>query len=428
MSARPLLIRQARLLDPAAGTDQPGDLLIIEGRIAATGSNLTAPDGAELLNADGHLLAPGLVDLRTHLREPGYEHEETLLTGAEAAVAGGVTALACLADTDPVIETAALVDQMRRRSDAQGLARILPYGAVTQGRAGRQLTEIGLLTQAGAVGFSDCPKPLADALVMRRALAYARTFDQLILSHPEQPELSANIAATEGELATRMGLPAGPVVAEQMQVERDIHLAELTGGRLHVGPLSTHGAIEAVRQAKKRGVRVTCDTAPHYFALNETAIDGYRTFAKVSPPLRNDFDRRAVVIGLADGTIDAIASDHAPFDQDSKRLPFIQAAAGVVGLETMLPLALELVHGGHVPLMTAWRALSRTPAEILRQDMGSLAIGTAADLVLVDLDRPWRIDSSRFRSKCRNTPFDRRPVQGRVLATWVGGAKVWSAV
>jgi dihydroorotase len=426
-SSRPLLIRGARLLDAAARRDETGDLLVEDGVIAAVGGRIEAPPGSELLDGSGLCLAPGLVDMRTQLREPGAEHKESLQSAAEAAVAGGVTTLASLANTDPPIDEPALLSSIGRRAQEIGLVRMLPYGALTRGRQGRELTEMGLLTEAGAVGFSDAPSALASAAVMRRALSYARTFGQLVMNHPEEPSLTDKGSMNEGEIATRLGIGARTAKAEVMMVERDLHLAELTGGRYHAGPLSTAAAIEAVRQAKRRGVHVTADTAPHYFALNETAVGDYRTFAKVAPPLRVEWDRRAVVEGLKDGTIDAIASDHAPHDQDSKRLPFGQAAFGIIGLETLLPLSLELFHNGHLPLLDLVARLTNGPARILRQASGCLAIGAPADLLLFDLAQPGRIEVARFHSKSKNSPFDGRPCEGRVVATVIGGRQVYGS-
>lgn len=427
MSAR-TLFRNARLLDPASGLDQRGDLLVSGGRIAARGGDL-ARDGLAgdiaTVDCDGACLAPGLVDMRVQLREPGAEHQETMATGGLAAAAGGVTTMVALPNTEPVIDEVALVESVARRSRDVGLANIRTYAAATRGTAGRELTEMGLLAEAGAVGFTDGTVAVASANVMRRALSYASTFDLLVLQHPEEPSLAAGGAINEGETATRLGLPAIPGMAELIMVERDLRLVEITGGRYHAAHISTAGAVEAIRRAKASGLRVTCDTAPHYFALNETAIGNYRTFAKVSPPLRGETDRRAIVAGIADGTIDAIASDHAPQDQDSKRLPFTSAASGIVGLETLLPLALELYHNGHVPLLRLLRALTQGPAGILRLPAGTLTVGEQADLVLFDLDRPWRIDVGAFRSKCKNAPYDGRPVQGRVRRTIVGGRTIF---
>lgn len=425
MSTPPLLFRSARLLDPANKLDATRDLLVVDGKIAAVGGTLAPPNGASVIEASGLCIAPGLVDMRAQLREPGYEHEENLSTAALAAVAGGVTSLACLANTNPIIEEASLAAFIARKARQIRLVKIHPYAALTRGRAGQLLTEMGLLDEVGVVGFTDAPTSLANAQVMRRALSYAKTFDQLILNHPEDQSLTLTGAMNEGEIATRLGLPGIPATAELIMVERDLRLAELTGGRLHLGPLSTAASVEAVRQAKKRGVRVTADTAPHYFALNETAVGEYRTFAKVSPPLRAEFDRRAVIAGLADGTIDAIASDHSPHDPDSKRVPFVQASFGIVGLETLLPLSLELYHNGHVKLLQLINLLTAGPAAIIRQPAGTLAPGAAADLVLFNLDHPWRIDTKAFFGKSKNSPFDGRPAQGRVLATYVDGREVF---
>jgi dihydroorotase len=424
MSGRSLF-RNARLLDPASGLDRPGDLLVEDGRIAAIGGKL-APEGADAtIDLAGACLAPGLVDLRVELREPGAEHQESMQSGGLAAVAGGITTMVALPNTDPVIDDIALVEFVARRSRDVGLARIRTYAAATKGLKGRELTEFGLLAGAGALAFTDGGQAIADAVVMRRALAYARTFDLLVMQHPEEPSLAAGGAMTEGEVATRLGLAGITPAAETIMVERDLRLCEITGGRLHFSHVSTAAAIDAIRAAKRRGLPVTCDTAPHYFALNETAVGDYRTFAKVSPPLRSESDRRAVISGLKDGTVDAIASDHSPHDQESKRLPFASAASGIIGLETLLPLTLELYHNGHLGLLDALRAVTEHPAAILRLPAGRLAAGAAADLVIFDLERPRRIDVDGFRSKSKNSPFDGRPVQGQVLRTVVAGRSVF---
>ncbi|MBI3515524.1 MAG: dihydroorotase [Proteobacteria bacterium] len=429
-----LLFRAGRVIAPEAGTDRVEDVLVENGVIADRGPALlpddllgNPPADVEVIDARGLCLAPGLVDMRVQLREPGEEHKENIASATAAAAAGGVTSLACLPNTEPVIDEPSLVEFIARRAAETGRARVYAYGAITRGRAGKHLTEMGLMTAAGAVGFTDSPHTVADARVLRRALGYASTFDQLILNHPEEPTLAAGGAMTEGEIATRLGLPAIPAAAEAIQIERDLRLVELTGGRYHAGPLTTAASIEAVRAAKRRGVAVTADTAPHYFALNETAIGDYRTFTKVSPPLRSEWDRRAVVDALKDGTIDVIASDHSPQDQDSKRLPFQQAEFGMIGLETLLPLGLELVHNGFLTLGALIAALSANPARILRRPGGTLAKGAPADLVLFDAAKPWRIDEKAFRSKSKNSPFDGRPVQGRVIGTWLGGRRVYGA-
>jgi dihydroorotase len=419
MSAR-TLYRNARLLDPASALDRRGDLLVEDGRIAALGE-VANISGAAIVDCAGACLAPGLVDMRVELREPGAEHQESMETGAAAAVAGGVTTMVMLPNTEPVIDEMALVEFVARRSRDVGLARIRTYAAATKALKGRELTEFGLLAAAGALAFTDATAAIADPLVMRRALSYARTFDLLVMQHPEEPRLASGGVMNEGEVATRLGLAGITPAAEIIMVERDLRLCEITGGRLHIAHVSTEAAIDAIRQAKARGLPVTCDTAPHYFALNETAVGDYRTFAKVSPPLRAEWDRRAVIAGLKDGTIDAIASDHSPHDQESKRLPFASAASGIIGVETLLPLVLELYHNGHLTLLEALRALTQRPADILRLPAGRLAIGAAADLVIFDLDKPWRVDVDALRSKSKNSPYDGRPVQGRVLRTVIAG-------
>ena len=418
------LIRGARLLDPASGLDAIGDLLIEGERIAAAGG-IIAASAAEIVEAEGLCLAPGLVDMRVQLREPGAEHMESIESGGQAAAAGGVTTMVALPNTDPPVDDVSVVEFLARRAREVRLAKIHTYAAATKRLAGKQLTEMGLLAANGAVGFTDGTKAIADALVMRRVLSYAANFDLLVVQHPEEPSLGGAGEVNEGEIATRLGLAAIPAVAEVIMIERDLRLFEITGARYHAAHLSTAAGVEAIRRAKARGLAVTCDTAPPYFALNETAIGDYRTFAKLSPPLRSEQDRRAVVEGLRDGTIDAIASDHAPWDQDSKRLPFSSAAYGIVGLETLLPLSLELYHNRHLGLLEVIARLTRNPADILRLPIGRLAKGAAADLVLFDPDLSWHISTDEFRSKSKNAPFDGRPVEGRVVRTMVDGRTIF---
>lgn len=421
-----LLIRGARLLDPESRLDAVGDLLIEGERIAAVGGNLAGGAGdAEIVSAEGLCLAPGLVDMRVQLREPGAEHMESIESGGQAAAAGGVTTMVALPNTDPMVDDVSVVEFLARRAREVKLAKIHTYAAATKGLGGRQLTEMGLLAANGALGFTDGVKAVADALVMRRVLSYARSFDLLVLQHPEEPSLAGAGEVNEGEIATRLGLPAITPAAEIIMIERDLRLVELTGARYHAAHLSTGAGVEAIRRAKARGLPVSCDTAPPYFALNETAIGDYRTFAKLSPPLRSEWDRRAVIEGLRDGTIDAIASDHAPWDQDSKRLPFSSAAYGIVGLETLLPLALELYHNRNLGLLDLMARLSWNPARILRLPVGRLMAGAPADLVLFDPDLSWRICTDEFRSKSKNAPFDGRLVQGRVRSTIVDGRTIF---
>ena len=421
-----LLIRHARLLDPASGLDTAGDLLVEGERIAGIGGDLSAATrDAEMVMAEGLCLAPGLVDMRVQLREPGAEHLESIESGGRAAAAGGVTTMVALPNTDPPVDDVSVVEFLARRAREAKLAKVHTYAAATKGLKGHELTEMGLLAANGALGFTDGVKAVADALVMRRVLAYARSFDLLVLQHPEEPSLARAGEVNEGEIATRLGLAGITPMAELIMVERDLRLVEITGARYHAAHVSTASAIAAIRQAKEKGLPVTCDTAPPYFVLNETAIGDYRTFAKLSPPLRSEWDRRAVIEGLRDGTIDAIASDHAPWDQDSKRLPFSSAAYGIVGLETLLALSLELYHNRHLGLLDLVRLMTLNPAQILRLPVGRLAVGAPADLVIFDLDQPWQICPDDFLSKSKNAPFDDRPVRGRVRLTIVDGRTIF---
>lgn len=430
MSAPRIAYCNARLLDPATGLDAPGGLLVDGERIADVGPALFAdgvPSGVDaVVDLAGQCLAPGLVDMRVTIGEPGEEHKETILSASRAAAAGGVTAMVCLPNTNPPIDTEAVIEFIARRARETRLVKVFPYACITRGFNGSELTEMGLLAAAGAVAFTDGTQALADPQAMRRALSYAKGFGLLIVQHPEEPRLTRGGLMNAGEIATRLGLASIPPVAEVMMIERDLRLVELTGGRYHVAHVSTAAAVEVIRQAKRRGLPVSCDTAPAYFALTETDVGDYRTFAKVSPPLRSDSDRQAVVAGLADGTIDVIASDHTPHDQDSKRVTFAQAAFGIIGLETLLPLTLELVHKGQLSLGQALGALTHRPADLLGLRLGRLAKDGPADLLIFDPDRPWRIDVNAFRAKSKNSPFDGRPVMGRTTRTIVDGRTVFT--
>ncbi len=418
----------ARVIDPATGFDQRANLLTDGARIADFGPGLFAdgvPDGIQAIDLTGQCLAPGLVDMRVLIGEPGDEEKDTIKSASRAAAVGGITAMALLPNTDPVLDEVAGLEFVARRAREAKLVKVFAYGSATRGTEGNEITEMGLLAQAGAVAFTDGTKAIGSAKTMRRALSYAKTFDKLIVQHPEEPSLGGGMM-NSGEIATRLGLVGIPREAEIIMIERDLRLVELTGGRLHFAHVTTGESVDLIRRAKERGLRVTCDTAPHYFALTEVDVGDYRTFAKVSPPLRGEMDRRAVVVGLADGTIDAIASDHVPQDQDQKRLPFGQAACGVSGLETLFPLTLELVHKGALTLSQALACVTVKPADILGLPLGRITKGGPADLVAFDLDQPWQIDVSRFKSKSKNSPFDKRPVQGRPLRTIVDGRAVWS--
>jgi dihydroorotase len=419
------LFVNARLIDPGSGLDQPGELLTFDGDIRDFGHSLGRPENVQMVDCAGACLVPGFIDMRASLGEPGAEHRETIASAARAAAAGGITTLAALPDSQPPTDDPSLVRLLTARGLETGSLSILPYGAVSRGCRGEDLAELGLLAEAGAVAFSDGAHAVGNARLMRLALSYARAFGKMVVQHPEEPSLAAGGAATEGELATRLGLPAIPAAAEAIMVARDISLARLTGGHVHFAHVSTGAALDLIRAAKAEGLSITCDTAPPYFDLNETAIGDYRTYAKLSPPLRSEADRLAVATALADGTIDAVASDHAPRDTDDKRLPYAQAAAGGSGLATMAAVLLAQVHAGALTLPQAIGLVTHRPAALLGIQAGRLAKGFPADLVLLDPDRAWVIESGKLPGKAQNTPFDGRPVEGRVVATWKAGRKVF---
>jgi len=420
----------ARVVDPASGFDGKGEVLTGGEEILDVGPMLfdgKAPEGAHVVDCEGMCLAPGLVDMRVQLREPGEEHKESLKSAGEAAVAAGITTMVCLPNTNPVVDDEPTLEFVARRARQLALTKVYCYGAVTKGLQGKELAEMGLLSKAGALAFTDATRAVADAQVMRRALQYAATFGLMIVQHPEEPSLAGGVM-NAGEIATRMGLSGIPREAEIIMLERDIRLAAMTGGRYHAAHISTADSVEIIARAKKQGLHVTCDTAPFYFSLNELAVGDYRTFAKLSPPLRNEPDRQAIVEGLKSGVIDAIASDHAPHDQDSKRLPFPQAAFGGSGLETLLAVSLDLFHNGDMPLIEVMRRLTSAPAKLLGLDAGRLARGQKADLVIFNPDEGWKVIADAFKSKSKNSPFDGRPVQGRVLRTVIDGRAVYDVL
>ena len=420
-----VLFQDVRLIDPGSGLDQVGALLVRDGAIADLGPALGRPDGVAVIEGRGAVLCPGLVDMRASLGEPGFEYRETVASAAEAASSSGITTIAALPDSRPALDDAALVNLMRNLGEQTGALTILPYGAVTRGCLGEEMAELGLLHEAGAVGFTDGQRAVGDARMMRLALSYARGFGAMIVQHPEDPVLAAGGAATEGALATRLGLPGIPAAAEAILVARDIRLAKLTGGSVHFAHVSTAEALELIRRAKHEGLSVTCDTAPPYFDLNETAIGDFRTYAKLSPPLRPESDRMAVAAALADGTVDAIASDHQPRDADDKRQPFALASPGGAGLATLLGVTLAQVHGSGLDLVRALALLTSRPAALLRSPAGRLAKGAAADLCLFDLERAWKVEAGQLPGKSPNTPFDGRALEGRVLGTWKAGRRVF---
>lgn len=418
----PLLLDRATLVDPSSGTEQAGSVLVVDGGIAAIGTHLgSPPEGTQIIDCSGLVVAPGLVDMRAFIGEPGAEHRETIRSASRAAAAGGVTTLVCMPDTTPAIDDPAVVDFLMRRARDTSLVRIHPAAALTKALEGREMTEIGLLQEAGAVAFSDGTRSVADAQVFRRALTYGRRFDALVMHHLEEPSLSAEGVMNEGLFATRLGLPGVPKEAETVMLERDMRLVRLTGGRYHASVLSCADSLAILRRAKEAGLPVTAGTSINHLALNETDIGDYRTFLKLSPPLREETERRSVVAAIAEGLIDVIVSDHNPQDVETKRQPFADCADGAVGLETMLAAALRLVHAGEVRLPVLLKAMTARPAEILGLDVGRISVGAPADLIAIDLERPWVVDASKLHSRAKNTPFEGARMLGRVMLTLVAG-------
>lgn len=418
----------ARLIDPATKRDEPGALLVEDGIIADWGAQLFkdgAPGDARIIDCDGKVLAPGLIDCRVFTGEPGSEHRETLASASQAAAAGGVTTIVVMPNTDPVIDEPSLVDFIMRRAAATAIVRVVPMAALTRHLAGEVMTEIGLLMEAGAVAFTDGDRTIANAQMMRRALAYAGTFGALVVGHAEDPTLSAGAAMNEGEFSMRLGLPAAPSEAETIIVERDIRLVEMTGARYHIGQISCRASLEAVVAAKARGLPITCGVAAHHLALNELDVGAYYTFRKVKPPLRSEADRAAMVEGVAAGEIDVIVSSHDPQAADTKRQTFAQSAFGAVGLETLLPAALGVYHDGRASLAHVLNTVTAAPAKLLKLDGGSLKIGAPADLVLFDPGEPFVVDPNALHSRARNTPFEGRKFQGRAAMTFAGGECVF---
>lgn len=421
---RPLLFANARLVDPASETDRRGGLFVEGGVIRDAGPHLTAgavPEGTAIIDCGGLVLAPGLVDIRCFVGEPGYEHRETIASATAAAAAGGVTTLVCQPATDPVIDDPAIVDFLLRRARDTGIVRVHPMAAITKKLAGREMTEIGLLLAAGALAFTDGARSVTDTLVMRRAMTYARDFDALIVHHTEDPHLVGEGVMNEGAFSTRLGLTGVPVEAEAIMLERDMRLVKLTGARYHAASITCRDSLAIIARAKNEGLPVTAAVTINHLTLNENDIGSYRTFCKLSPPLRTEDDRLALADALADGLIDVIVSDHDPQDVETKRLPFAEAAPGAVGIETMLPAALRLFHAGQVSLPQLLKALSTHPARLLGLPGGSLAPGAPADLILIDLDEPWVLSRDSLKSKCKNSPFDEARLTGRVVKTCVAG-------
>jgi dihydroorotase len=424
-----LILKGGRVIDPAAGRDGTFDVLVEDGRIARVGRDLAA-DGADVFEVhDGWLVVPGLIDIHVHLREPGQEHKETVATGTASAVAGGFTAVACMPNTDPVNDHAGITEFILKKAAEARLARVYPIGAVSLGSKGDQLAELGEQKAAGCIAFTDDGRPVATALLMRRALEYAGMLGVPIIDHCEDQSLKGDGVAHEGYCASLLGLRGIPGAAESVMVERDVSLAELSGAHVHIAHLSARQSLRAVRAGKERGVRVTCEVTPHHFTLTDEALDGpvkYDTNLKMNPPLREAADRDAMLEGIADGTVDLIATDHAPHHADEKMVEFDSAPFGIVGLETAVPIVFDrLVHAGRISLARMVELLSANPARVMKLPGGTLAEGVAADITVLAPDLPVTVSAQALRSKSKNTPFDGWTFRGGVVATIVGGRVVY---
>jgi dihydroorotase len=428
---RPILLANARVIDPSREFDGIGDVLIADGVIRESRRGIGAagvPEGTDIINCAGKIVAPGLIDMRAFVGEPGASHRETFASASQAAATGGITTIICQPDTSPVIDNSATVDVVLRRARDTAIVNILPMAALTKGMRGEEMTEIGLLKAAGAVAFTDGDRSVTNAQVMRRALTYARDFDALIVHHTEDPNLVGEGVMNEGEFAARLGLAGIPNASEAVMLERDMRLAALTGGRYHAASLSCIESLEILKRARDAGLAVSASVSINHVTLNENDIGPYRTFLKLSPPLRTEDDRLALVAAVASGLIDVVMSDHNPQDVEVKRLPFAEAAAGAIGLQTMLPAGLRLIHNGEMDFKTLIRAMSTRPAELMGLPGGSLRAGSPADVVVIDPDTPWVLDPADLKSQCKNTPFDEARFSGRVVRTIVGGRTVYEHV
>jgi dihydroorotase len=423
-----LLIRHGRLVDPANGVDAPLDVLVRDGAVARVGTSLKPPEGAEIVDATGLVVCPGMIDIHVHLREPGFEYKETVRTGTRAAAAGGFTAVCCMANTDPVNDNRAVTDYILARARTEGAVRVHPIGAVTRGLEGKALAELAELAEAGCVAFSDDGKPVMNAELYRRAMEYTLPFGVPVISHAEDADLARGGSMHEGAVSTELGLRGVPSAAEDVMVARDVLLAELTGAHVHIAHVSTAGAVRLIREAKARGVRVTAEVTPHHLVLTEDAVRQYDPNTKMNPPLRTRRDVDAVIEALADGTIDCIATDHAPHATSEKEGEYDHSAFGIVGLETAVSLVLDrLVRPGLVDLRTAVARMSADPARLLHLPGGSLAVGAPADVTLLDLERELTVTPTRFLSRGRNTPFGGFRLRGAPVMTIVGGEIRWRA-
>ena len=415
-----LLVKGGRVIDPANNIDAQLDILIEGDKIIEVGADLSA-DGAEVVDAKGMLVTPGLVDIHVHLRDPGYEYKEDIVSGTRSAAKGGFTSIACMPNTKPIIDNKSMVRYILEKAEKEGFARVFPIGSVTKGLQGDSLSEMGDLTEAGCVAFSDDGKPVSSSELMRHAFDYSKAFDTVIVTHAEDLDLVADGVMNEGFVSTELGLKGIPWVAEDAATARDVMLAEFTGARLHIAHVSTKGSVEILRSAKKRGVKVTGEATPHHFMLTDEAVRGYKTNAKMNPPLRSTEDLAAVREGLADGTLDAIATDHAPHHIDEKNVEFKIAMNGVVGLETALPLTLELVTDKLITLNRAIDLLTSGPAKALNLPVGTLSVGALADVTIIDPDKEWTVVAADLVSKSKNTAFEGRQLKGAAVATILGG-------
>ena len=428
---RPILLANARIVDPSRDFDMVGDLLIADGVIREAKKGIGAagvPEGTDVIDCRDKLIAPGLIDMRAFVGEPGAGYRETFASASQAAAAGGVTTIVCQPNTSPVIDDPATVDFVLRRARDTAIVHVHPMAALTKDLEGKEMTEIGLLKAAGAVAFTDGDKSVTNAQVMRRALEYAGDFDALIVHHTEDPDLIGDGVMNEGEFGARLGLLGIPKAAETIMLERDIRLVALSGGRYHAASITCGESLEVLRRAKDAGLNVTASCSINHITLNETDIGPYRTFLKLSPPLRAEEDRELVVKALRSGLVDMVMSDHNPQDVEVKRLPFAEAAPGAIGLETMLVAGLRLMHAGEIDLVTLLRAMSTRPAELLNLPGGTLKSGAIADVIVVDLETPWVLDPGELKSKCKNTPFDEARMTGRVVRTIVAGRTVYEYV
>ena len=425
-----ILIKSGRIIDPSRNFDKIGNILIEDGKIKSfprDTKRFEKNPKYEVINAEGKIVSPGLVDIHVHLREPGYEHKETIRTGCESAAAGGFTSIVCMPNTNPVNDNASVTEYIMLKARTEGIVNVFPIGAITKEEKGETLAQIGEMYEAGCVGISDDGMPVMNSKVMRHAMEYVKAFGIPVISHAEDMNLSANGVMNEGETSTLLGLKGIPAASEDVMVSRDIMLAELTGTHLHICHVSTSGSVRLIRAAKARGVNVTAEAAPHHFTLTDKEVGEYNTNAKMNPPLRSERDLEAVREGLADGTIDIIATDHAPHSEDEKKVEFDLAPFGIVGLETALPLSLRLVEQGVISLHDMIAKMTCIPSKIVNIERGALSLGAPADVVIFDAEKKFNVDRNKFHSKSKNTPFHGWELSGVVNCTIVNGSVVYSS-